>query len=444
MGGAPSERHLDRRAARASVRQLDPDLDAAPTGATSTTSTSPPTARRSSPRSRRSAGARRCGRCSSRHSRRATRARSRSTTSAPRSRPASCSRPTAAGCYGSSYYTGVSNIFRYDLRRRLDGRRQQRGDRLLPPRAAGQRFADRVPLLGRRLRAREDRSEPAHGRERRHVPRGPARAEASGAEIVARAATVAHRAGHGDDREGPYPRARAASGSRRSTRWSRATRSARHSGVRANASDPFRCTRIEGTLTVLTPRPRCRRALASTRLGYKHSNTRPRFATTAPRSTTSSGQIKRAAKVTADNINWSRNLMHDAPRTLDLGVSVSGFGGLERLPENQNVATSPGFDLLVGLAGRPLVLEPALLDRRRRSREGLEGRHRGRGEGRPLRASRRGEVAWVPARRRERSTWARRCRSATSSLWLRTAAGKAFGRRDDPFANYFFGGFGNN
>jgi hypothetical protein len=31
-----------------------------------------------------------------------------------------------------------------------------------------------------------------------------------------------------------------------------------------------------------------------------------------------------------------------------------------------------------------------------------------------------------------------------SSVWLRTAAGHAFGDVDDPFASFFFGGFGNN
>ena len=31
-----------------------------------------------------------------------------------------------------------------------------------------------------------------------------------------------------------------------------------------------------------------------------------------------------------------------------------------------------------------------------------------------------------------------------SSIWLRTAGGHAFGEVDDPFANFFFGGFGNN
>ncbi len=31
-----------------------------------------------------------------------------------------------------------------------------------------------------------------------------------------------------------------------------------------------------------------------------------------------------------------------------------------------------------------------------------------------------------------------------SSLWVRTAAGYADGDADDPFANFYFGGFGNN
>jgi hypothetical protein len=31
-----------------------------------------------------------------------------------------------------------------------------------------------------------------------------------------------------------------------------------------------------------------------------------------------------------------------------------------------------------------------------------------------------------------------------SSIWLRTDAGYAYGQADDPFANFYFGGFGNN
>ncbi|MEK6754514.1 MAG: hypothetical protein AABZ02_00015, partial [Bacteroidota bacterium] len=31
-----------------------------------------------------------------------------------------------------------------------------------------------------------------------------------------------------------------------------------------------------------------------------------------------------------------------------------------------------------------------------------------------------------------------------SSLWLRASAGYSFGKREEPFANFYFGGFGNN
>ena len=31
-----------------------------------------------------------------------------------------------------------------------------------------------------------------------------------------------------------------------------------------------------------------------------------------------------------------------------------------------------------------------------------------------------------------------------SSIWIRNSAGYSFGERDNPFANFFFGGFGNN
>jgi hypothetical protein len=31
-----------------------------------------------------------------------------------------------------------------------------------------------------------------------------------------------------------------------------------------------------------------------------------------------------------------------------------------------------------------------------------------------------------------------------SSIWLRSSVGQSFGDRNDPFANFFFGGFGNN
>ena len=54
--------------------------------------------------------------------------------------------PDGRYLYGSSYYTGVSNIFRYDLDGEEARGRQQHRDRLLPAGAARRRPAARVPL----------------------------------------------------------------------------------------------------------------------------------------------------------------------------------------------------------------------------------------------------------------------------------------------------------
>ena len=59
-----------------------------------------------------------------------------SSTSARRCRPASCSRRDGKSLVGSSYYTGVSNIFRYDIAPKAGLGADQRRDRLLPAGAA--------------------------------------------------------------------------------------------------------------------------------------------------------------------------------------------------------------------------------------------------------------------------------------------------------------------
>ena len=50
----------------------------------------------------------------------------------------------------------------------------------------------------------------------------------------------------------------------------------------------------------------------------------------------------------------------------------------------------------------------------------------------------------VPEASGRRSTSAWRCRIRHSSIWLRGAGGVCGGDRDEPFANFYFGGFGNN
>jgi hypothetical protein len=155
------------------------------------------------------------------------------------------------------------------------------------------------------------------------------------------------------------------------------------------------------------------------------------------------GPKKASRKGYAAGLEWSRSLIRDAPRTLDLRVSANGYGGLEVLPDNQNVAAGPGFDKLFAtqamLSYKFLRQSIGAVD----SEKGWSWRL----------------GAWNNAVRFDRpggGTWrgfpfalgtldaGTPLPIRNSSLWLRTAAGVSPGERDEPFANFFFGGFGNN
>jgi hypothetical protein len=155
------------------------------------------------------------------------------------------------------------------------------------------------------------------------------------------------------------------------------------------------------------------------------------------------GATKTARKGKNGELAWNRTLIRDTPRHLGVNASVSGWTGLERLPDYQNVATSAGFERLLafdaGLAYRNTrkaigALEPqkghtwrvdALLnDVRFETPTGSDWQAFPQFTA----AFDVGTPMLLP----------------NSSLWLRTAGGWSPGDRGEPFANFFFGGFGNN
>lgn len=156
------------------------------------------------------------------------------------------------------------------------------------------------------------------------------------------------------------------------------------------------------------------------------------------------GPTQSSRKGHATSLAWSRRLVHDTPRSLEWSVEASHWGGLQRLPDHQNVETSAGFDQLLSggtdLHYRNLRTSMGAPD----FVKGVEAWVGVRQNG--VRATRAGEAAWrgypfadgglslghpVPGIR-------------NSSVWLRSAAGFATGDRSEPFANFYFGGFGNN
>lgn len=132
-------------------------------------------------------------------------------------------------------------------------------------------------------------------------------------------------------------------------------------------------------------------------------------------------------------LGHSKYLIYDTPRTLELTWDIAGYGGMDRLPDYQNVVATYRT-LATGTAG----LKYSFLERS----QGAVDDERGTQWGVFSQLNYAGSSA-LPR------LWANYDRGKllplrNSSLWLRASAGKSFGDTSNPFANFYFGAFGNN
>ena len=145
------------------------------------------------------------------------------------------------------------------------------------------------------------------------------------------------------------------------------------------------------------------------------------------------GPTKVSRKGYSASLERKKSLIYDEPRTMDLNIGAAGYWNLERLPDYQNVAA--GFDEFYSVWGDLSYQNMA-------ASLGAVDQEKG--------------IGWKIA---PNGTFVRKdfypAAVATldcgvplpfghSSLWLRTAGGIAENLKEDPFANFFFGGFGNN
>ncbi len=145
------------------------------------------------------------------------------------------------------------------------------------------------------------------------------------------------------------------------------------------------------------------------------------------------GPTKVSRKGYSLGLTYKRNLVYDLPRRMDLAVGATGYAGLDRLPDYQNVDAT--YDKLIAAYAR-------LSYENKRFSLGAVDAEKGLGwslttsdnfvNRRSVAAVLGTLDAGVPLP------------VGHSSFWLRTAAGYSPGNRDDPFANFYFGGFGNN
>jgi hypothetical protein len=145
------------------------------------------------------------------------------------------------------------------------------------------------------------------------------------------------------------------------------------------------------------------------------------------------GPTKRGRKVYTLGVGYHRTLLFDDPRRIELETGAMFAGNLDRLPQYQNVAID--VDEL-------FALDATVRGRDVRSSLGRVDDEKG--------------IGWSVTAdvNRAAGAWFSRTHGTFdvgmplpiphSSLWLRSAAGFSPGSRDEPFANFFFGGFGNN
>jgi len=155
------------------------------------------------------------------------------------------------------------------------------------------------------------------------------------------------------------------------------------------------------------------------------------------------GPTKTSLKGWEAGLGWSHSLVRDLPRTVQLSAGVSAYTGLERVPDYQNIPTSPNVDNV-------LVPEVRLTGKNLRSSLGAVDAEKGRQWSLSTSANinrdrRTGTPRWAAFPFLEGTLdLGAPLPIPNSSLWLRTAGGWGDGDRAEPYANVFFGGFGNN
>lgn len=145
------------------------------------------------------------------------------------------------------------------------------------------------------------------------------------------------------------------------------------------------------------------------------------------------GPTKTGLKGHSITLGYERPLIYDKPRQLDFSSAVSYYGGLDRVPLFQDITTE--FDELASIEAS---LNYQNINKSLGAVDGEKGwlwqmtagANRVNGDTIPYVYGRLDAGMALPIRH--------------SSLWIRNAVGKANGRLSDPFASFYFGGFGNN
>jgi len=204
-------------------------------------------------------------------------------------------------------------------------------------------------------------------------------------------------------------------------------------GYRFNVEDPLAFAKlgITAAYTPSTGQPQDQRGHIDisgsylswrTELSWNHSDFYELF-----------GPTKRSRQGYAAKLGYDRSLIYDEPRKLGVSVDVAYYDRIDRLPDAQNIATT--FSRLVtgeiGLHYTDLHRSQGAVDNEKGLAWSLifQGNHVN------------GEIT---PQFRGTLDYGLALPLPHSSVWLRTAVGAADGSRNATAANFYFGAFGNN
>lgn len=204
-------------------------------------------------------------------------------------------------------------------------------------------------------------------------------------------------------------------------------------GVHVRFSDPIQLNNASLTASYTPSADLPQKERLHLQAEYRRYNWKARFQLNGADFYDLVGPTKTSRKGYALGLGHRSTLVYDVPRQLDLSVDGSFYAGLDTLPEFQNVAAP--FDKLltarVRLSYRNLRASLGNVDDEKGTSWDLvvaDDHANGRSFPRFYGTLNLGVA--LPLKH--------------SSLWLRSSAGFSPGDPSQPFANFYFGGFGNN
>ena len=145
------------------------------------------------------------------------------------------------------------------------------------------------------------------------------------------------------------------------------------------------------------------------------------------------GPTRSSRKGHSATVSYHQYLVYERPKTVEYTLSGAYYGGIDTLPDAQNVAApfSEYATVRAQLHWRDLRRTIGAVDYERGQSWSLTGS---------------GSLVESEIFPRIYATWQRGFLLPVehSSLWVRAAGGKSWGERNNAFSNFFFGGFGNN